>query len=345
MPGVTAAASPLQALRERRYQIAPQMKDYDLLGQKRWLPYVMFFQPPGLKTRSFTTDEQGFRRTLDRGNSVSYSEFNRSSRPRAILLGASAAFGVGASSDRSTLASLLNDGSERLWFNYSGRAFNSTQELILFLLYLQEPVESVLLFSGVNHLVLSHLAQETSPVYNSFFFQSLFERGMNADLAVRRGGLRRLLKGEFLRPPAEGPAPTPSSDSERYENALACFRRDMRIWGLLREAMGFQIRFVFQPVLPWVGKELSGQERELFDLVDKIFPEESANGFMEFLMGKKDRFVADVESICRSQKIPFLDLNTRPSFTRPDWLFVDRIHLTDEGYALARQEIRKEFAL
>ncbi len=344
MPGVTGAASNLQALRERRYQIAPQMKDYDSLGQKRWLPYVMFFQPPGLKTGSFTTDDQGFRRTLDQGKPVSYSEFNASSRRRGILLGASAAFGVGASSDRSTLASMLNDGSERLWFNYSGRAFNSTQELMIFLLHLPERVESVLLFTGVNHLVLSHLARETSPVYNSFFFQSLFERGMNGDSASGQGGLRRFLKGEFLRA-QEAPSLAGSSDSERYENALACLRRDMRIWGLLREAMGFQIHFVFQPVFPWIEKPMAPQERELFDLVDGIFPEESANGFMEFLIGEKGRFAADVQSVCRSHQIPFLDLNAAPSFARPDWLFVDRVHLTDEGYALARREIRKEFAL
>lgn len=46
---------------ERRYALVPQMRDYDALEQKQWLPYVMTFQRPGISTPSFTTDEHGFR--------------------------------------------------------------------------------------------------------------------------------------------------------------------------------------------------------------------------------------------------------------------------------------------
>lgn len=347
MPGVTAAAPGLQALQQRRYQLVPQMKDYDRLAEKKWLPYLMFFQPPGLKTASFTTDEQGFRGTLDQGKPVAYSRFHAAEQPRGVLLGASTAFGVGAGSDGATLASRLNGGGGRLWFNYSGRAFNSTQELMIFLLHLPERVDNVLLFSGVNHLVLSHLSRETSPVYNSFFFQSMFERGMSGESQEGRGGLWRLLKGEFRRSSEEEQeqsAPR-QSESERYENGLACMRRDMRLWALLREAMGFKLHFVFQPVLPWIEKPLAPEEKELFGLTDKLFPEESANGFMEFLVSRAKRFTDDAKAICRAQEVPFLDLNAGSAFTRPDWLFVDRVHLTDAGYALARQEIGKAFSI
>lgn len=347
MPGVTNEARDLRALRQRRYQIAPQMRDYDLLGRKRWLPYVMFFQPPGLTTSSFTTDEQGFRGTLCQGQRVCYCEFHTHPGRRGLLLGASAAFGVGATSDGATLASRLNDDGQRLWFNYAGRAFNSTQEILLFLLHLPDRLDTVLLLTGVNHAVLSHLAQETSPVYNSFFFQSIFEQGMNGGPTPQRGGLWRLLKGALLRPQEERQPlpPAPASEAQRYENALTCLRRDMRLWGLLREAMGFQLCFAFQPVLPWIDKPLTWQEQALFWITDTLFPEGSANGFMDFLLRQKGRFVADVESICSAQKIPFLDLNQSPAFRRPDWLFVDRVHLTDAGYAAAREEIRKRFSI
>lgn len=332
---------------ERRYAIVPQMRDYDTLEEKAWLPYVMTFQQPWLSTPSFSTDEHGFRRTWWKEKPLSWADYNSaSSSPRAALIGTSTAFGVGASSDAATLASFLNRQEKKIWFNFAGRAFNSTQELLIFLLFLPSSVDTVLIFSGINNLVLSHLSSWTSPVYNSFYAQSAFERGLKSgEVAGVRGSLRLFLEeiSHKLAPMSNGK--DPGSPAERYEHMRVCFRRDMRLWVTLSRGMNFRLCFVFQPIAPWIRKELTSEEREVFSILDECDPDSSWGEVSTYLRGHEERYRSDVRTVCDELGIPFLDMNQCAPFTQPNWLFVDRAHLTDEGYALAAEEIRKRFGL
>lgn len=335
-------------LRRRRYRIAPQMRDYDTLEEKAWVPYIMIFHPPGLKTASFSTDSRGFRTTFRNGKELEWAEYNRAGAPRAALIGGSAAFGVGASSDQGTLASALNRQGDRAWFNFAGRGFNSTQELLIFLLHLPADVETVLLFSGLNNLVLSFLSENTSPVYNSFYAQSVFEKGLQAGEATGVQGAFRLLMREIadrLSPPARSNGSKPAGRREAYEQVLTCFRRDIRLWALLREAMSFKLYFAFQPMAPWTKKGLTPQEQELFSLLDEGCGQQGWDQISGYLQEQKKDYAADVRRICQEQEIPFLDLNQEPGMARPDWLFVDRAHLTDLGYQRVSEIVRGAFPL
>ena len=345
------------SLSGRRYALAPQMRDYDTLEEKVWLPYVMTFQRPLCNTPSFSTDAYGFRGTLWKGKRLGWTEYNDADHSRAALIGGSVAFGVGASSDAFTLASLLNERQERVWFNLAGRGFNSTQELLIFLLYLPRTVETVLLLSGINNLALSYLSQSVSPVYNSFYAQSVFERGLNRGQLVGVGGTLRLLAqeiGSTLFPRGFSPGESrkagfPSSNGkapgvqpDKVEDILQCFRRDMRLWALLRDAMGFRLTFVFQPLATWIDKAFTPEEQEVFSILDQDDPLGSWSGIVAHLQGEEKRYVSEVRDICRSLSVPFLNLNACPSFREKRWLFVDRAHLTNEGYALCAEEISKE---
>lgn len=334
---------------QRRYEIAPQMRDYDLLEDKVWLPYLMTFHMPLRKTRSFTTDEQGFRSTLYEGRPLSWKEYNEGDFERGALIGASTAFGVGATSDADSLASLLNRPGGTRWFNFAGRAFNSTQELLVFLLHLPRDVKSVLLFTGLNNLVLSFLAGSTSPVYNSFYAQSVFERGLQSGEVTGVQGSFRLLMREIshrLSPPASGNGGTKPADlREAYNQILTCFRRDMRLWALLREGMGFHLYFAFQPMASWIKKELAPQEKELFSLLDSGLGPQGWAPIAAYLEQHNKDYIADIRGICREQEIPFLDLNQASGLERPDWLFVDRAHLTDLGTRRVSEIVRGEFSL
>ena len=337
----------LEEIREQRYRIAPQMRDYDTLEEKFWLPYVMIFQPPGLKTASFSTDSNGFRATWRRQKELSLSDYNGSDKPRAAVIGSSAAFGVGASSDAGTLASILNEQGNKAWFNFAGRGFNSTQELLIFLLHLPKDVETVLLFTGLNNLVLSFLSESTSPVYNSFYAQSVFERGLQAgEVTGVQGTLRVLMReiGQRLSPPPSNGS-KPAGRREAYEQILTCFRRDLRLWALLRDAMGFNLYFAFQPMAPWTRKALAPQEKELFSLLDTGYGHEGWDRVSGYLQEQGKDYTADVRGLCQEQKIPFLDLNQEPGMAQADWLFVDRAHLTDLGYRRISEIVRGAFSL
>lgn len=325
------------------------MRDYDTLFEKRWLPYLMYFQPAGRVTRSFTTDSHGFRRTAWREKDCSFESFCASGAPRAALVGGSAAFGVGATSDEYTLASCLNRSDRQRWFNFSGRAYNSTQEWLVFLLHLPPSVKTVLIFSGANNLALARLSDQVSPIYNALYAQNLLERlaengsrsgARGALAALRRVFARGLAAGERTSVPANGSGQTPD---EKYQNILTCYQRDLRIWATLRQAMGFQLYFVFQPIASWIPKSLVPEEQRLFELLDAAQVRWAT--LTEFLKERSGEYVGAIRRICGSLEIPFLDLNAALAFRQPRWLFVDRAHLTDEGYRLAAVEIEKAFGL
>ena len=53
----------------------------------------------------------------------------------------------------------------------------------------------------------------------------------------------------------------------------------------------------------------------------------------------------DVAEICSSLRIPFVDLNAEEAFASDTWLFVDRVHLTDEGYRLTAALLKERLGL
>lgn len=335
-----AVQQTLRALQQRRYAITPQMRDYDMLERKAWLPYLMTFHPPRLATQAFTTDALGFRRTMRGRHAVQWDSYQAAGARRGAVIGGSTAFGVGATSDAGTLASRLNERDGCLWWNFAGRGFNSTQELLVFLLHLPPSVERMVIFSGANNLVLSYLAGRTSPVYNSFYAQSVFERGLRSGLVTGVRGSLHLLAREVARKlAAPQRAQAPQDDQERYDHMIACLRRDVRLWALVRDALGCQVVFAFQPMAAWIDKALTAEEAELFDILDRCDPTGSWDGVAGYLSRERDRYRADVRRLCAEQRLPFLDLNDGAAFAAPRWLFVDRAHLTDEGYALAADAV------
>ena len=124
----------------RRYALLPQMRDYDRL------------QPEGFRSNSCNTDAFGCRHTYRGEEPLTFQAFTELPSPKGVVVGGSAAFGVGASHDRATIPSLLSREGGMRWWNAGGRAFNSTQEVLWSLLHLPR-VDEVILLTGVNNLL------------------------------------------------------------------------------------------------------------------------------------------------------------------------------------------------
>ena len=130
---------PLRSKRDRDTvpvaQLAPQMADYDLLSKKvDWRPYIMFFHQTNFSSPSVTTDRFGFRPAVD-ASGLAVALDDAPDRTVNLLLGNSVAFGVGATSDATSLASRLSAHSGERWLNFCGRSFGATQELLLYQCY------------------------------------------------------------------------------------------------------------------------------------------------------------------------------------------------------------------
>jgi len=302
-----------------RYAIAPQLADYDALGKlSRWVPYVMSFGPADRVLPSVSTDGRGFRVTLDR----EARPVDPAGRACSVLVGGSTAFGVGASSDRHTIPSILNRTGDGLWVNFGGRAFNSTQELLAFMLHLPERVERIVVLSGVNNVFLAFVAPRPSSIYSPFFNQREVESAMEVDTVEEPGDFEA-----------------------RYASLLTLFRRDLRALRLMAEGFGAKLTFAVQPFLSWLNKALTPEERELLALVDQQRAQAARWQVDPRHVGEmRDRYFADLSRVCAELGVGFCNLNEAPAFREPEWLFVDRVHLTDRGHALAADLLRRELS-
>jgi len=104
------------------------MAEYDKFGSVR-LPYLMFFHSRNYISNVLNTDSRGFRITYKDSNKI-LDFVDLDELPVGLLIGGSSVFGVGATSDRKTIPSILNSTTDNLWLNFGGRAFTFTQEFL-----------------------------------------------------------------------------------------------------------------------------------------------------------------------------------------------------------------------
>jgi hypothetical protein len=336
------------------------MADYDRLSARvDWRPYLMFFQQPNFDSAVVTTDRYGFRRTVDAyGRALALDDV--AGRPVNLLIGNSVSFGVGASADRAALSSRLAAHSGECWVNFCGRAFGAMQELILFEAYRHKLalVRRIVLCSGLNDLYLFYAPKMFDETFGIFFFSEAFHRAMNKSqetLSGKRALLAALLRPLYgdridyasvrvselprlmLHPPAQ-----PQSPDEADYTALVAQRRPEReriidqmartleLWATMARGLEFELIYALQPMLPWLGKRLSGEEQEL------LAAQDAAGGrwhriLREVLDG--DHYVwysAALKALCDRLGIRFIDMN--PTLRHDGrWLFVDRVHMNDAG--------------
>lgn len=337
---MSASAKDARSAVEQRNVIVPQMIDYDELGTRQeWVPYLMYFNPRNVVLKSVSTDERGFRKTTD----------GQSTKSTALLIGGSTVFGIGATSDGATITSRLNELTKHNWFNFGGRAFNSTQEAVLVHLSNTTKVDGpIVVMSGINNLTRLLLPGNFSPMYGAFFQQSFFEKQM-ATAAVGNRQLLRMLINGLLNKFGIGKSAKPLSKSETttkadsYSAMLKVFERDCEYLQMFAKHHGTTATFAMQPFAPWINKTLTAQEIQLFALLDK-----EGGGFspvLKELTEYKKKYSQDLQTICSKVGMKYLDLNEATEFQQPEWLFVDRAHLTDAGYDTVAKILMRDLSL
>lgn len=335
---------------DARNKIVPQMVDYDRIGEQ-WVPYIMRTDGSSKSFQHVNTDRWGLRHTIGRNGELLtvdtlVAAMSGDNCSIGAIVGSSAVFGVGSSHDHNTIPSCLNQKTDTSWLNLGGRAYNSTQEVIKLMLHFPMKLDHFVVFSGVNNITLAFISSSTSPVYNSFFSQSTFECAMSNPpgeyVGVRRAW-SRLLREIDHRFIGRTVISTRKSIDDSYKDVIECFERDLRVFRALANGVGAKFYFVLQPLATWLDKHLSPEESELFKILDAM------PGDWEILAKQiaevKNEYFADVERITKYMGIPYCNLNLSPEFKTNEWLFVDRVHLTDRGCELASEILKREFVL
>jgi len=339
------------SLINERYEIAPQLRDYDVLPTD-WIPYTMFSQAANYSSESVNTDERGQRFSIDnKGKRVSVSniegEFD-------LIVGASTAFGVGSTGDDTTIASRLSSLSGRQILSLTGRAYNSHQELLLFLEKLHDfnGLGRIILVSGVNNLYLSAFSQKNAAPF--FWSNSFNDLTRTAGLSKKKRILslffdsingtqidwRRINKANFVKKIYEGYCcAVNSSQSEKInvENAAQRTIQDLDIFKKLAKSIGAQLTYFLQPVSGWMNKSLVNQEEILFNATKSVNLDilHAVNNEAVY-----EQYAAIISKFCESTNVSFHDLNKLIK-AHNEWMFVDRVHLTDTGNLLVAEQLHR----
>ncbi len=322
-----------------RAELTPQMLAYEEKfndsGEIRWMPYLMYFHPAGHRSPTVNTDGVGFRYTDADDQRASAGDLGGASAVR-LLAGSSTVFGIGASTDAATMPSRMTVRDERTapWLNFGGRSYNSTQELLLFVLYryLLPRVEEIVLLSGFNNLGLARAAASRRGDHGEFFNSGDFHEALGSLRAPSL--LRRLASGAANgRGGSDDPREGVPSMDEQVSYATDLTLRHLDVWRVLADDMGARLTYVLQPLAGWVRPEGSREEVALFEELDELGRFSEVYGDISDPRVGQD-YAQRLAAGAASLDVGFVDLGSllAASVAAEEWLFVDRIHFNDAGY-------------
>jgi hypothetical protein len=351
-----------RAVGERHPKFAhyPHQRDYGFRSQD-FRPFVTFVNPPNYRSASVNVDGYGLRENYDAdGKYIDLGRARDEYESCTVLLGGSVAFGVGASSDRDTLAARLTEPG-RPCLNFGVRAVGCRQELAVFLAlrHLLPPVNAVVIFSGINECILAGSDRVALyPGYGAVFAEHVQALGAPAgggggeaasgapravhtalDRLARRGRALQKKAAPAAAPVARTDAPELDFD-ERLTELMTLLGDTIETWSWIQRGLDVPITYVLQPVVPWTGKVLGPVEQECYDADVATVPAIARLAPAEI----HDRLRATLEDACVRYGVGFHDANRWFADGRYDHLeyFFDVAHLTDAGNAAIADRLREE---
>jgi hypothetical protein len=321
-----------RALRPEMAELMPHLADYRAMFEVFWLPYVMNCTYPNVRSPTVNTDGYGFRYTIGR-DGHRWSPENQHSEPVSIMLGASVAFGVGSTSDATTVPSLLAIDRGEAWFNMSMRGFTFAQNLIQTLFFLPRigKVERFVLFGGINDINQFFLATVFPRIYGSFYEWMQYFSTLNPQFSTMKSG-------QFAIPDELRLYLTkiddPNKDRSVFEDSL---RNVLASWKLMADGKGVKLYFVLEPVDQWMKRDRPPEEERLMARKKKSkleFEQRVADAYQSW-------YGEFLRRTCKDLSIPYMDMNERfgAESAPPQWLFMDNVHLTNVGAAEAARLI------
>ncbi len=337
---------------QSRYIIAPQLQVYDSLPTVL-APYVTYISKPNFHSKVVNTDQTGFRHSTAKTSSgIAFIDSANwwHHEHRAIMIGDSFTFGVGATSDDHTVASQLNSLSKYSFLNLGIRASNSTQQIVSAIPFLGS-TESVLYVGGINNLTAQIQSDGRNSLFGPLFGEvaidslsahSIFELASICEASMNNISSRRLIREigqrlikKLVRQKTFAGARTARSNlganadgslNSFAQTAVDRYERDLSI--IIRAIpRGSKILFAAQPFAGTHLKQLSQEEVDLFQITDSL---QHDDWFVlkQVLVKIWTHYVALLGDMCSRLGINFADLN---SVDLQNWSFVDRVHMTDYG--------------
>ena len=305
-----------------RYKLAPQMEYYDQITCE-FKPFIMFFNKKNFSSDVVNTDNIGFRLNFINNNSHKLENLFHENEV-SLVIGGSTAFGFGASSDEKTISSQLSILTNEIYINFGATAFNSMQELILFINFFQKfkKIKNVIILSGVNDLFLSF--SQKNDIWGNYFFK--------LDYEILHSKTKKI-KDKFFQLFNRKIIDNNKTDID-YKLIQFTYDKILNIWSNLEKGNNFNVYLFLQPFPSWFNKNLTNEEIKLFNFLDNS--NNAAHNILKDISNydSYQKFSDIIKISSKKNSINYINLNEEilEDNNKNDWLFVDRVHMTDLGY-------------
>jgi hypothetical protein len=343
----------MNSINNIRYNIFPQMIQYDSMASGTYVPYAMLAGPCSYKNIRINTDKHGFRITQNDTNLYKVEDIEKYDEIN-ILVGGSTTFGVGSTSDSSTISSIVSKKNKEVWLNLGIRGCNSFQEIIHLnrILYKANKVKRIVFLSGVNDLYL-RLVNDSFTDFDfgfgtkfssiaafhpfrqalSVFFASIFntEPQNIVDKNLFEMTLWPFFKSKYLDIKNE----RLYTLEEKIELYLQLYKRNFELYKGLSKAYNCEVHFIFQPLLFWSGKKISQNEELVIQYLDELQKSDYWGEVKKQLSDQNVNIKIHENLKALSTKLEFTYFNSNDLFKDiTEDCFVDSVHLTDFGNKL-----------
>ena len=323
------------------FQITPQMKTYNEM-KSEWKTFIMNMQKSNFRSEVVNTDAFGLRFNNQQfKNSVFDNEKKIDQKKIGVIVGSSAAFGIGATKDDFTISSIMSKNSDFHYYNLGGRAYCGFQEIILFnsLMGQMKNLNQIIIFSGVNDIFMNNYIAVYDRILGPMFFTNYFKKAVELYSLGWKKKLLQFFKDKFL---LSRPLKQKIIDN-KFENIKEIIKRNIYCWSTIKKGKNIKLVYFLQPMTNWCKREISDEEQSLFKELDRI--DSSSNNTLRSLdndLYLKYKFF--LKHLCADLDIEFYDCNDYFSQARfnKKWLFVDRVHLTDLGYNYISEYIKSK---
>lgn len=320
------------------------MKNYDTMASGMDCPYAMLSGPISYSDPVISTDKHGFRLTECNDNIYKvenieeYDEIN-------ILIGGSTVFGVGASSNLTTIPSYLAKKTGQVWLNFGLRGGVSLQEYIHLIRFIHKSkkINNIVFLSGNNDLYINLVSElnshfdrrfgETESLEFSYsckrkFFIALISKitGIERRHLLDKS-LKNLMRMLVSKPVIKDEILT---FTEKLDQLFDNYDRNFLLYSALQKQLNCEISFVLQPFFTWTGKTASETEGMVFAELEEIQKGSTWNFYKDKMDVKLyERYKGKLNELSNRYNLGFYDTNIE--FNSEQTLFVDAVHLTDLG--------------
>lgn len=331
-------------------------------------PYLMFANADNYRNKVVNTDRLGFRKVYYKKKLLGIDQLKKESKNINILLGTSAAFGMGSNSDKTTIQSLLSS-KGKLCFSLGIRGGNSQQELLSFLRFKNffPKVKNIIIFSGLNDI--SQSAVKNSLHYHDYggfsgaqshVFHSLIQVNSFSGekwilgktnlffiinyLANKFNIFRSFLKIFSFFKTSNLQKKTKNIATQSFEeknnNIRKIMANDLHTWSLIQKQMQIRIIYLFQPTITWASRKPTDCEKQIIEFEKKRIKKY----FQKDFTSKKVYLDTKnfIKKECKKNSIDFYDSNELISNSdKKKDFFIDFVHLSDYGYEYIARIIDK----